>query len=314
MSAFTVTRPGQINGGGATDAIFLKMFSGETLSTFQETNVMREYHKVRSISSGKSAQFVYFGKTTASYHTPGAELLGNAVGQNERTILIDGLLVAHVSVANIDEAMSQFDVRQEYASLLGRALALKFDKQCLQVGVLAARASATITGNSGGSVISNPAFETDGEALAEGIFDAAQALDEKDVPQEDRFIFLLPAQYWLLARNTKVLNRDWGGKGSYSDGRGLMIAGVKVVMTNNLPNSVIAVDSPAPANTYHGDFTDTVGLLMHKEAIGTVNLADLAVEKEYSVSRQATLMVAKIATGHGIVRPECAIEFSKAGA
>jgi hypothetical protein len=312
MTDFTVNRPGQINGAGATDAIFLKMFSGETLSTYQETNVMRNYHKIRSISSGKSAQFVYFGKTTAAYHTPGAEMLGNAVGQNERTILIDGLLVANVSVANIDEAMSHYEVRQEYASLLGRALALKFDKQCLQVGVLAARAATTITGNSGGSVLTNAAFDTDGEALAEGIFDAAQALDEKDVPQEDRFFFVLPKHYWLMARSTKVLNRDWGGKGSYSDGRGLMVAGVKVVMTNNLPNSVIAADSPAPANTYHGTFTNTVGLLMHKEAIGTVNLMDLSVEKEYSVRHQATLMVAKIATGHGIVRPECAVEFAKA--
>lgn len=312
MPDFTPSRIGQINGAGATDAIFLKMFSGETLKTFQETNVMREYHKIRSIASGKSAQFVYFGKTTAAYHTPGVEMLGNAIGQAERTILIDGLLVANVSVANIDEAMSHYDVRSEYASLLGRALALKYDKQCLIVGVLAARGATTITGNSGGSVLTNAAFDTNGEVLADGIFDAAQALDEKDVPQEDRFFFVLPKHYWLMARSTKVLNRDWGGKGSYSDGRGLMVAGVKVVMTNNLPNSVVAADSPAPANTYSGTFTNTVGLLMHKEAIGTVTLADLAVEKEYSVRHQATIMVAKIACGHGIVRPECAVEFAKA--
>lgn len=312
MTDFTVNRPGQINGAGATDAIFLKIFSGETLKTFQETNVMKDYHKVRSISSGKSAQFVYFGKTTAAYHTPGAEMLGNSIGQNERTILVDGLLVANVSVPLIDEAMSHYEVRSEYASLLGRALALKYDKQCLQVGVLAARASTTISGNSGGTVLTNAAYETDGDVIADGIFDAAQALDEKDVPQEDRFFFCRPAQYWLMARSTKILNRDWGGKGSYADGRGLMIAGVKVVMTNNLPSSVIAADSPAPANTYNGTFTNTVGLLMHKEAIGTVTLLDLAVEKEYSVRHQATIMVAKIACGHGIIRPECSVEFAKA--
>ena len=176
ITDLTVNRPGQINGGGATDALFLKVFVGETLKTFQETNVMKNLHRIRSITSGKSAQFIYFGKTTASYHTPGAEMLGNAVGQNERTILIDGLLTANVSVANIDEAMSHYDVRSEYASLLGRALALKYDKQCLQVACLAARASTTITGNSGGSVLTNAAFETDGEALADGIFDAAQEI------------------------------------------------------------------------------------------------------------------------------------------
>lgn len=312
MTDFTVNRPGQINGAGSTDAIFLKVFSGETLKTFQETNLMKDLHKIRSISSGKSAQFVYFGKTTAAYHTPGAEMLGNAIGQNERTILIDGLLVANVSVPNIDEAMSHYDVRSEYASLLGRALALKYDKQCLQVAVLAARASTTITGNSGGSSLTNAAFETDGDALAEGIFDAAQALDEKDVPENERYIVLKPAQYWLLARNTKILNKDWGGKGAYSDGRGLMVAGIEVVKSNNLPTTNIAVDSPAPANTYHGDFSNTMGVLFHKDAIGTVNLMDMGLEKEYSVRHQATIMVAKLAVGHGIVRPECAVEFKKA--
>jgi hypothetical protein len=45
----------------------------------------------------------------------------------------------------------------------------------------------------------------------------------------------------------------------------------------------------------------------HKSAIGTVKLMDLAVESEYSMSKQATLMLAKYAMGHGILRPEAAV-------
>ena len=45
----------------------------------------------------------------------------------------------------------------------------------------------------------------------------------------------------------------------------------------------------------------------HRSAIGTVKLLDLAVESEYSMSKQATLMLAKYAMGHGILRPECAV-------
>ena len=45
----------------------------------------------------------------------------------------------------------------------------------------------------------------------------------------------------------------------------------------------------------------------HKSAIGTVKLLDLAVESEYSMSKQSHLMLAKYAMGHGILRPEAAV-------
>jgi hypothetical protein len=39
-----------------------------------------------------------------------------------------------------------------------------------------------------------------------------------------------------------------------------------------------------------------------------VKLMDLSTEMEYSVRHQGTLIVAKYAMGHGILRPECAVE------
>ena len=312
MANFTVTRIGADNGGVDKTALFLKVFSGEVLKTFEEMNVMKPLHTVRTIQSGKSAQFIYHGTTTAAYHTPGTELLGNSVNASERVINIDGLLVANVSVADIDEAMAHYDVRGEYASLLGRALAKKYDQQLCNLAVLAARASATISGNSGGSTLTNAAFETDGEAIADGLFDAAQALDEKDVPREDRYLVLRPSQYYKLARATKVLNRDWDGAGSFSKGKVLEVAGIKVIESNNLPSTNVSADSPAPNNTYHADFTNTMGVVFHKSAIGTVQLMDIAVETERSVRHQASIMVGKIACGHGILRPEGSIELKKA--
>jgi hypothetical protein len=55
-----------------------------------------------------------------------------------------------------------------------------------------------------------------------------------------------------------------------------------------------------------------VGLVMHQSAVGTVKLMDLGMESEYQVSRQGTLMVAKYAVGHGVLRPEAAIEIRNA--
>ena len=58
MAAFNVSRLGQKDGAGDAKALFLKVYGGEVMTAFEETNVMATRHTVRSISSGKSAQFI----------------------------------------------------------------------------------------------------------------------------------------------------------------------------------------------------------------------------------------------------------------
>ena len=71
---------GQINGAGDRDALFLKVFSGEILTTFEEMNVMKDLHMVRTIQSGKSAQFPVTGIATAKYHTAGENIADAGAG------------------------------------------------------------------------------------------------------------------------------------------------------------------------------------------------------------------------------------------
>ena len=54
---------------GDADALFLKVFSNEILTTFDETNVMKDLHTTRTITSGKSAQFPVSGIAQAKYYT-----------------------------------------------------------------------------------------------------------------------------------------------------------------------------------------------------------------------------------------------------
>jgi hypothetical protein len=122
MSNATVSRLGQANGTGDSDALFLKVFAGEVLGAFSETNVALSRTMVRSISSGKSAQFPATWKATASYHTPGTEIVGQVIKGNERVIVIDDLLISDVFIASIDEAKAHYDFRSEYSKQLGAAL------------------------------------------------------------------------------------------------------------------------------------------------------------------------------------------------
>jgi len=309
MSNATVLNLGQINGAGSTTALFLKVFSGEVLTAFDEANVVMDKHTVRQIASGKSAQFPATWKVTASYHTPGTEIVGQASNIAERVINIDSLLVASVFVANIDEAMTHFQTRGEYAKQAGLALSYQWDKNVLQVGCLAAAASATVTGSFGGTTLtsSTTLYRTSATDLAAGIYSAVQTMDEKFIPEGDtKNVFVRPAQYYLLAQSTALINRDWMGAGSYSDGKILRIGGAEIVKTMHLPITDLS-GAEQGNNTYLADYSKVAALVMTKDAVGTVKLLDLSTEMGYDIRRQGTLLVAKYAIGHGILRPECAV-------
>jgi len=311
MANMVPSRPGQANQAGDPLALFLKVFAGEVLTAFEETNVARSRHFVREIKSGKSAQFPATWKGTAAYHTPGTQLVGTGIGHNERVIVIDDLLVADRFIASIDEAMNHYDYRSIYSRDIGMALARTFDKNVLQVGILAARASATVSGGNGGSAITSASSRTSASALEQAIFDAVTKLDEKDVPEMDRYIALLPAQYYLLVNSSsKAINSDYNpnSNGGFAAGKVFRLAGAEIVKTNNLPQTNVATGPAA----YQGNFTNVSAFVWNKGAMGTTKLLDVAVESEYLIEYQGTLILGKYAVGHGILRPECAVEIKVA--
>lgn len=319
MSDANVSRLGQANLTGVVDALFLKQFAGEVLTMFEQTSVMQSRHKIRTIANGKSASFPVVGNIGAAYHTPGSEILGQDVAHNEVVITIDQLLIADAFIASIDEAMNHYDVRSIYSTEIGRKLANVMDKNIIIEFIKAARASAIITGGNGGTQITDDKFAvgTGGSAtikdkaaaLAAGLFAAAQALDEKNVPEDGRFCLLRPAEYYSLVQNTDVINRDWGGAGIYSDGKVWRVAGIEIVKTNNLVKTDTTQPSDASYNAYHNvDASKTVGIVAVPQAVGTVKLMDLAMESGWDMRRQGTLILAKYACGHGVLQPDCAVE------
>lgn len=319
MTTANVTRLGQINGAGEVDATFAKTYAGEVLTAFEKATVMADRHMTRSIDQGKSAAFPATGLIDAYYHTPGAKLLGQKVNQNEVLIHIDDLLVSDAYFANIDEAKNHYDMRSIVTTEQGRKLAQVMDRHILQVGVLAARSANVVSGLPGGSIVrptesgmpGSADFLANGDHLAAALFAAAQKFDEKDVPEEDRYAFVRPAQYYKLVQAEKTINRDFGGAGAYSDGKVFRVAGIEIVKTNNLPVANITEGVEAgTAARYAGDFTGVAALIMQKQAVGTVKLLDLGLDAGYDASRQAHFVISKYAVGHGILRPQAAIEIS----
>ena len=333
---------------GGTNELFLKVFAGEVLTTFEENNKMLPLSRVRSISSGKSAQFPVTGVASARYHTPGESVfldqdVDGAGGNNdylsslnhaERVIFIDDLLISGAFIANIDEAKNHYDVRSIYSTEIGRQLAYAADKNLIRTVVAGARATADRFGGSAASYLgaqvdhsaANGGTGTAGDKLVDALFQVAQKMDEKNVPSTDRFAILKPSMYYtLIAQNQDAINRDYGNEGNGSvanPGEMISVAGIRVMKSNHLPSadesSTDDVQAGAPGvmndvggagKGYSGlDFSVTEGIAFQSEGVGTVKLMDLAMESEYSVERQGNLLLAKYAMGHGILREECCFE------
>ena len=204
--------------------------------------------------------------------------------------------------------MNHYDVRSIYSKENGLALAYAMDANILQTGVLAARASNPVQGLPGGTSLINANYKTDSTTLAGGFYQAAQVLDENAVPDVERSAYVRPAQYYLLAQNTTAINQLYGGQGSYSEGTITKIANIELVKTLQLPITNITTGLPK----YQVDASNTAALIMTKQAVGTVKLMDLSMQSAYDIRRQGTLLVARYAVGHGILRPDAAVELKAA--
>jgi hypothetical protein len=245
-----LTRPGQSNSTGDARALYLKLFSGEMFKGFQHNAIARDLVMKRTLTNGKSLQFVYTGHTKAEYHVPGNSILGNTDGAPpvaEKTITIDDLLISSAFVYELDETLAHYELRGEISKKIGYALAQKYDRLIFRAIAKGARQASPITKSGfvepGGTQIrvgtNNQASDAYVPAsLIAAFYDAAAALDEKGVSQDGRVAVLNPRQYYELIQgvgSNGLINRDEQGTGLQS-GQGIIeIAGIKIYKSMNIP-------------------------------------------------------------------------------
>lgn len=310
---------GQIGKTGLETALYLEMFSGEVMKTFRQKNIMMGLHRVKMVGPGKSFQFPVLGEAGSGYHTRDKNILDEANGllslieHGRRTINMDKILMSNVMLDNWDALINHYETRSEYSAQIGLALANTMDRNLLALGCLCARADATLqatqAATKSGLQLSGAGTSTSADALVDKMIEAATAFDEKDVDMAGVTFIVRPAMYYKLIDSGRLLNTDFGnaGNGSAAQGKILKGYGFPIVTTNHLPSTVI---SPVTGqnNTYSGDFTQTAALAIHRDAIGTLVRQGVTTETDYRQEFQATLVTTKIVTGHGILRPEGAIE------
>jgi hypothetical protein len=245
-----LTRPGQSNSTGDARALYLKLFSGEMFKGFQRNTIARDLVMKRTLKNGKSLQFIYTGRTTSEFHTPGNSILGDsnsAPPVAEKTITVDDLLISSAFVYDLDETLSHYDLRSEISRKIGYALAEKYDRLIFRAITRGARAASPITKANyvepGGTQIRVGSTTSGADAyvaanLVSAFYDAAAALDEKGVSQDGRVGVLNPRQYYELIQavgSNGLVNRDVQGSALQSGNGIIEIAGIKIFKSMNIP-------------------------------------------------------------------------------
>ena len=237
---------------GASDkyALYLKLFSGEMFKGFQHETIARDLVTKRTLKNGKSLQFIYTGRMTSDFHTPGTPILGNsdkAPPVAEKTIVMDDLLISSAFVYDLDETLAHYELRGEISKKIGYALAEKYDRLIFRSITRGARSASPVSATNfvepGGTQIRVGATTNDSDAynatnLINAFYDAAAAMDEKGVSGDGRCAVLNPRQYYSLIQNVGsngLVNRDVQGTALQGGNGVIEIAGIHIYKSMNIP-------------------------------------------------------------------------------
>ena len=343
----SLTRPGSLNGGTDSRALYLKLFAGEMFKGFEYNSIARDLVMKRTLKNGKSLQFIYTGRTTAEFHTPGQPILGNDNGAPpvaEKTITIDDLLISSAFLYELDETLAHYELRSEISKKIGYALAQKYDRLIFRAIAKGARQASPVSKTNfeepGGTQIqvgdgssTSAAFAS--ADLIKAFYDAAAAMDEKGVSSDGRVGVLNPRQYYSLIQavgTSGLVNRDVQGSALQGAEGIVEIAGIKIYKSMNIPflgnfgtNSNLlnkgdfvgeAIEETADSgvNNNYGvksNFDNSCGLIFQKEAAGVVEAIGPQVQvtsNDVSVIYQGDVILGRLAMGADFLNPACAVE------
>lgn len=315
------SRSGQNNATGDDRALFEKKMQTDVLRFFQSTNIAKELVTVKVIANGKSAAFPVVGNASANYHEVGVELDGTKIKATEREITIDKVLEAHAYEPDIDEAMVHYDANSAYNESIGRALGKKYDQDLFRMIAKAAFIENATDATAAGLLdfdddlyttitsFATAGDEIKGDKVYAKIVEMITQWVEKDIVGEP-VIVLQPASYYALLNNPSQTGMTWANDEASQSGKVPMVLGKKVLTSPHIPQANDSANTAVLAK-YRANFTNLVGLMFSKEAVGALELMSLQLRSDYVPTRLSTLIVGKMLVGFGILNHSAAMALKK---
>ena len=269
----------------------------------------------QELRGAKSVKFHAFWNADVEYHVPGAEITGGQIASQDVTVDPDDKLISSQFVADIDEALFDIEVRSPYTEAIGRALAEHYDGNIARTLVKSARQGPLFLADDGGTTLVNAGYATTATTLFDGLSQAKETMDAKKVPVHMHPVraALPTAQWYLLARSDRNLNRDYnGGVASIASHVLKTVDDIEVIKSNNL-NGIFGEDdtlNTAIPTVYRANFTNTRGVVYTPYAAGTVVVQNLGFQMVDQPWKQGVLLIGRRMVGTRPVRSKAAVELA----
>ena len=184
-----------------TSAVFIpEVWSVETLREAEKALVMaplvKRYDSLVK-QRGDTIHIPHVSNLSANDKTQDSEVTLQTVTETETSISVDQWKEVSFEIEDIVKVQSQYDLRSEYTSKAGYAIAQAVDSDLL---ALYSSLTSTDVGTYGTDI-------TDATIVA-----ALQALDEVDAPLEDRFFVIAPSQKAAIMKLDKFVKADYLGQ------------------------------------------------------------------------------------------------------
>ena len=287
MAGVTATLPNK----DASRSTALKLYTGEVIKAFREKNVGLGTIKNRTISGGKSAQFIVTGEADEAdiqTHVRGQEVINRVLANDEVTITVDTRYVHSHFLDTLDEKLAQYEIRSELAFQSGQVLATKIDKDIFKMLGNDVPAMTPLPGQkAAGTVVATgynaaATAEDKGNAIIEALYKAKSNLNAKNVTMEPT-VMVAPEDYYNIVQSTRGVNADWtSGNGGIDTGKVRQIAGFSIGWTNHLDK----VTNPK-----------LIALVYTSDVAGVVKAMDITSESNYDFRRLGYQLTSYYALG-----------------
>lgn len=313
-------------------------FSAAVVAAFRQNTLLYDNSPAviakKSITSGVSHRFLMIDQGVApEEHNAGDELLGQQFEVDDGAITVDTpALVGHVDIGEDDLDLADFEVVRPKAEAIGKQIAIELDRRAFRMAILAARTAALTKGgltiHNGGNRVERvaanvatayPVSSTGAQNFRDDAATLARQMDEDNVPESGRYLFITPYIRQVLSKDTTIFSKDFGAGNPNINARAIgLLEGFQIMpTTNNMPSTNV-VTGPTK---YQGDFTPSgadgqpaalalCGAMDGSAGIGMVQHGPLVRRMFFDTRRRSLHMHAKMLCGFGTLHPWCAGEIA----
>lgn len=272
---------GGVNSGNV-NPLYIEQYGGEVEKRILKDSFMRQFFKFKSVRGTDTVTNDRMGHTELQKVSRGVRPTDSSPTFDNISVKVDTIVLARTNQFLLDDFLSHIDVRKETGQEHGKTIGKFFDEAFITQGIKAAQitnkspagdelggwlAADSYTqkirtapeGFQGASPIMLAAAndELDPDKLERAIQDMCQKIEEKDVDIMDGVVLVRPAQYYVLLRNTKLLDKDFSEmNGNYAAGKVLMANGVRIQVTNRFPATADVGETHFLSNAGNGNAYD----------------------------------------------------------